>query len=249
MLLLALCFELLLVLAALIDRGPVVESVRSAIVIMGLVPNGLFLATATAYAMGAVRLAGRGALVQQANAVEALSHVDVLCLDKTGTLTTGRLALGAIHPVGIAEAELRRLLGDYAGSTAAGNRTTEGLAASLPGRARPVRAEAPFSPERRWSGLAFGDAEGGAYVLGAPETLGPRLEGGADLGRRVEAWTGRGLRVLLLARWPEGQPFSRPSASPSSPTASCRSGWSGSRRSCGPTPGRRSRASPGPGCG
>jgi cation-transporting ATPase E len=201
-LLVALCFELLLVLAALTNRAPLVDGVKAAVVVMGLVPNGLFLATAAAYALGSVRLAGRGVLVQQANAVEALSHVGVLCIDKTGTLTTGRLALGALHPVGLAEADLRRLLGDYGRGAAAGNRTTEALGAAGEGRARPVRSEVPFSSTRRWSGLVFDDDDA-AYVLGAPETLRPRLRDATGLGTRVDEWTARGLRVLLLTRCPE----------------------------------------------
>ncbi|HYU81919.1 MAG TPA: HAD-IC family P-type ATPase, partial [Candidatus Polarisedimenticolia bacterium] len=76
-------FGLILVGAAIVDRLPPVEVVRIAIVVIGLVPNGLFLAISAAYALGAVRIARHGALVQQANAVESLSNVDVLCLDKT----------------------------------------------------------------------------------------------------------------------------------------------------------------------
>jgi cation-transporting P-type ATPase E len=80
-------FEVLVALANALDRTPLVEGVRMAVVIAGLIPNGLFLAIAVTYAVGAVRIAGRGALVQLANAVESLSNVDILCLDKTGTLT------------------------------------------------------------------------------------------------------------------------------------------------------------------
>src|SRR5262249_40434844 len=138
---------------------------------------------------------------QQSNAIESLSNVDVLCLDKTGTLTANRLQLHALHPLGVPEAELRRILGDCAASTAAGNRTTEALGAALPGQPRPVLAEAPFSSERKWSGLAIDE---GVYVLGAPEVLRPHVRDGVDLETQAEAWATAGLRVLLVAAAPPG---------------------------------------------
>ena len=73
------------------QHGSVVETVQIAAVIVALVPQGLFFMTTVTYATGAVRMAGKGALIQQANAIESMSHVDVLCMDKTGTLTTNRI--------------------------------------------------------------------------------------------------------------------------------------------------------------
>ena len=72
---------------------PFEEAARNAAVIVGLVPQGLVVMVVITYAMAIVRLAGRGALVQRMNAVESMSHVDVLCLDKTGTITTNNLVL------------------------------------------------------------------------------------------------------------------------------------------------------------
>lgn len=203
-LLVAIYVELLLAIDAVLDAAGLVASVQIAVVVAGLVPQGLILATAVAYAAGAVRIAGRGALVQQANAIESLSHVDVLCLDKTGTLTANRLRLHAVAPLQGDEATLRRALGLVAASTAAPNRTTEAIAAACPGQARRPRAEVPFSSARKWSALAFAEGEvRGVYVLGAPEVLQPLLGPGADLGPRLEEWTASGLRVLLLAHHPD----------------------------------------------
>ena len=94
-----------------------VESVREASVLFGLAPGSLFLMIVVAYAVGAVRISNKGALVQQANSVESLCNVDVLCLDKTGTLTTNRINLEEIfsHDHGeetLSEDALRCLLGD-----------------------------------------------------------------------------------------------------------------------------------------
>jgi cation-transporting ATPase E len=183
---------------------PVQESVRAMAIVVGLVPQGIALMLTVTYAMGAVRLAGRGALLQQANAIESLSHVDVICFDKTGTLTTNRLAYHDTHALDGSEGALRAALGDYATNATSRNRTIEALAAALPGRSRPVREEIPFSSARKWSAIALGDGPGGTLVLGAPEVLLPALERSADAEAQVSAWTAEGLRVILLARAGDG---------------------------------------------
>ena len=81
---------LLLAAGAYLRHTSLIEGVQIVAVVAGLVPNGLILVITTAYALGALRMAGKGAVLQRANAVESLSHVDILCLDKTGTLTSGR---------------------------------------------------------------------------------------------------------------------------------------------------------------
>ncbi|MGE5224576.1 MAG: HAD-IC family P-type ATPase, partial [Omnitrophica WOR_2 bacterium] len=199
---LAIFMEILLGLRTLLDRIPLVESVRMSVVIIGLVPNGLFLAISAAYAMGAVRMAGKGALVQQANAIESLSNVDVLCLDKTGTLTTNRIRFHSLQALDCSELELREVLGDYAASLTSGNRTSDAIAESMHGFKRSITGEIPFSSSRKYSALSFDEPERhGTFVLGAPEVLrdrirGDGLEGQAEL---INEWSDRGLRVLLFA--------------------------------------------------
>jgi cation-transporting ATPase E len=186
------------------EHLPLVESVRMAAVIVALVPQGLFFMTTVAYAMGAVRVAGKGALIQQANAVESLSSVNLLCLDKTGTLTTNRIRFHSLYPLAgaPAEAELRSLLADFAASASGGNRTLAAIQEAMAGEARRIVDEAPFASERRWSALAFDDpARRGTYALGAPEILSPR-SGAAEWEAKAEEWTSAGVRVLLLARHP-----------------------------------------------
>jgi cation-transporting ATPase E len=179
------------------------QTVRAMAVVVSLVPQGLALMLTVTYALGALRLAGRGALLQQANAVESLSHVDVLCLDKTGTLTTNRLAFHAVHPLDATAAELTTALADFAASVTARNRTIEAIGTALPGQARRLRDEVAFSSDRKWSALVFADpARQGLYVLGAPEVLQPKLRPGADVAEALAEWTAAGLRVLLLAHRP-----------------------------------------------
>jgi cation-transporting ATPase E len=195
-LVLAVTLGLVVLADAVVDGTSVVESVRMAVVIAGLVPNGLFLAMAVAYALAAIRISGKGLLVQQANAVESLSHVDTLCLDKTGTLTTGRLNLRQLQPIGISEPQLRRLLGEFVASAASGNRTSAAIGAACPGEPRQVDEEVPFVSARRWSALHVLDS--GFFVLGAPELLSPLA-----FQDEVRAWADQGLRVLIFAAAPD----------------------------------------------
>jgi cation-transporting ATPase E len=212
-------FQILLATSAFVNGTALVDSVRMSVVLAGLVPNGLFLAIAVAYSLGSLRIARQGALVQQANAIESLSNVDVLCLDKTGTLTANRIRFETAEPLGAGSDGLDGLLGDFAASTPTGNRTTEAIAAARPGTKRRVVGEAPFSSERKWSGLAFGDGETpGGYVLGAPEVLRPQLAGSPQPWEpRAEEWTARGWRVLLFARCPDGAAFPDGDAEPRLP--------------------------------
>jgi cation-transporting P-type ATPase E len=211
LLLVAVFLEILLVVAAVVSFIPIVETVRMAMVIIGIVPNGLFLSISVAYALGALRLAGKGALVQRFSAIESLSHVDVLCLDKTGTLTANTLELEALHPYGSEQDRLRRQLGAYLASATSSNATSAALRAAFPQQPEQplrIREEIPFSSARKWSALVSDDEPlRGTYVLGAPEVLQPYLQAGAELGTFCETEAARGLRVLLFAYAPEPVPL------------------------------------------
>jgi len=216
--------ELLLLTRALITGTDPARSVQNATIIASLVPNGLFLSIAVAYALAAVRIARHGVLVQQSNAIESLSEVDTLCLDKTGTLTANRLHVEGVHPFGLTEAEVGRVLGVLAASGRSGNKTSAAIAAAYPAPPRRAVAEIPFSSARKWSAVAFDDpgAAGdgrdgdeddtppvrGVYALGAPEMLRPSLAttgAGAswdEIAAQARTLTNRGLRVLLVAHAP-----------------------------------------------
>ena len=206
--LLAADLGLLLAIAFMLQDVPLVEGVRVAAVIVALVPQGLFFMTTVAYAMGALRMAGQGALIQQANAVESISHVNLLCLDKTGTLTTNRLHLRGVHLLGDVsgdhEDQLRHILGDYAASTADGNRTTAAIAEACAGQPRLIAEAVPFSSEYRWSALTFDDpALRGTYVLGAPEALRSSLPFDPKVEHLANEWATQGQRLLLFTRCPD----------------------------------------------
>ncbi len=216
-LLIVLYLEFLLAVTSLAQKINLADSVENSTIVAGLVPNGLFLSIAVAYALGAVRIIRFGALVQQSNAIESLSHVDVLCFDKTGTLTTNQLQVDALYPFDGEQAEIEAMLGAFAASVSGGNKTSEAIARRYPAPRHAVAGEIPFSSARRWSALAFdgaGDVRG-VVALGAPEALLPSLADERDLPSPVwqsiaasaEPLTRQGLRVLLLAHSFTPQPL------------------------------------------
>lgn len=186
---------------------PLNEVVQRAAVVAGLVPAGLLVAITLAYGMGALRMLGENVLIQQTNAIESLSNVNVLCLDKTGTLTTNQIQLESVYSLGLPEAELRSILGDYAASTTAGNRTSDAIGLACPGYVIPVRAEVPFSSVRKWSAIAFDPLEhpekSGTYVLGAPEILLRQQTLDSETTDYMQQQAQAGLRVVLFAYCPQ----------------------------------------------
>jgi cation-transporting P-type ATPase E len=199
-----------ILLQTVLESFPLTRIVQISAVLSGQVPYGLFFLVALAYAVGAAGIAKRGALVQQTNAVESLSNVNVLCMDKTGTLTANRLLFHAVRPlVDVDEATLRLRLGTFARSASTSNTTSEALAAALPAEPHAPADEIPFASARKWSALAFESGpQRGVYALGAVEMLAPFLPPdtmAADgvIARQVTEWSDRGLRVLLFAANPE----------------------------------------------
>jgi P-type E1-E2 ATPase len=160
--------------------------------VVSLVPEGLMVLASLTYAVAALRMSRRGALAQQLNAIESLAAADVICTDKTGTLTESALrVVEAVPASGVDRAELAAALGMYAASSPARNGTLEAIAADLPGEAARIEGEVPFSSGRRWSALVLG---GRTYVLGAPELLPV-----SSLDARIKDEQGGGRRVLAIA--------------------------------------------------
>src|SRR5262249_6245383 len=137
--------------------------------IVNLVPEGLILLISLTAAVSAFKVAQRGVLAQQLNAVESLASGEVGCSDKTGAVTEPALRVGGLLPAdGIDEGSLTEAMASYAASAPARNLTLQAIAdAGLANvEARHVVGEVPFSSRRRWSALDLGDVR---LVLGAPE--------------------------------------------------------------------------------
>ncbi|HEY6709646.1 MAG TPA: HAD-IC family P-type ATPase, partial [Actinomycetota bacterium] len=171
---------------------------------VAMVPEGLVLLTSVAFAVGVVRLGRRQVLVRELPAVETLARVDVICFDKTGTITAGDLAVQELVPQdGAGTAAAAAALGALAAADPNPNATLRAIGQAFPAPDG-WRAEAavPFSSARKWSGASF--AGRGAFLLGAPEVLlaadGAGSPGGnGALLRQAEQIAVEGGRVLLLA--------------------------------------------------
>lgn len=202
----AVIMGVLFYVAGFVQDFTFLENVEATAVLVGLVPYGLFLTIAVAYAVGSVTIANRGALVQQSNAVESLNNVDILCMDKTGTLTANRMLLNGVEPLGgQSQEDVAAALGNFIRSASALNATSEAIVAGTEGTPFEPDDEVLFSSARKWSALAFNnEVLSGAYALGAVEMLAPYLaaDSGVDytaIAASAARLSDAGLRVLLFA--------------------------------------------------
>jgi cation-transporting P-type ATPase E len=174
-----------------------------------LIPEGLVLLMSVTFAVAAMRLAKRNTLVQQMSATESLASVDMICVDKTGTLTAGELRLAGVeYADGVDPKTGAAALGRFAASAGDRNKTLETIAGEFPGEAGTVRSEVPFSSEWKWSGASLDGGDGATYVLGAPDIL---AEAGAltlppGLAAKLEEETAAGRRVVAFGQTGEALP-------------------------------------------
>lgn len=187
------------------------EGVRDGLVsavggVVAMVPEGLILLTSVAFTVGVVRLARKRTLVQELPAIEVLARVDVLCLDKTGTITSGAMDVTGVEPVGDADDarvhDIEDALAAIAWSDPNPNATQLALQVRFPtSPSWNVTGSVAFSSSRKWSASEF-DGHG-AWIFGAPEMV---LTG--DAFGEIESTVGEaadaGKRVLLLAAAPSG---------------------------------------------
>lgn len=180
-------------------REATVASVAS---IIAMVPQGLVLMTSVALAVGAVRLAGQRVLVQELAAVEGLARVDALCLDKTGTLTDGTLALHSVDAVGEPPAGWRQALAWFANDPDA-NATARAIRSAVGGVEAPSTepvARVPFSNRHKWSAVRFeGHSCVGTWVLGGSDVVVDATAATDGRPHQAAAAAAAGKRTLLLA--------------------------------------------------
>src|SRR5262245_32144707 len=172
--------------------------------VTSMVPQGLVLMTTLAFILGAVRMSKRGAVVQRLNAVESMAAVNVLCMDKTGTLTTSRLQLDQLRGLDLSEDELRARLRDFAwASIDAQSKSIQTLRAALGQPAERVELldQLPFKSQNRYSAVRIRAAgTERVLVLGACEALAPYLCDGDDSWEKIwQELLPTGLRLLLFA--------------------------------------------------
>jgi cation-transporting ATPase E len=158
-----------------------------------MVPEGLVLLTSIAFAVGVIRLGRRQCLVQELPAIEGLARVDVVCADKTGTLTENGMRVADTKP--LTEADVGNVLASLAADDSRPNASMQAIAEAYdapPGWA--ATAVAPFKSANKWSGVSYRDH--GNWVIGAPDVL---LDPSSPVAEQAEQTGAQGLRVLLLA--------------------------------------------------
>lgn len=183
-----------------------VESLKSFVVthtgsvVLGMIPAGLMLLTTMALSLGVIRLYARNTLVQDMYSLEMLARVDVLCLDKTGTITDGRmnvieeipLVKSYKHPIADVIGTMQKALDDN-------NQTAIALRAKyIPENLYIPVKTMPFSSQKKYSAVTFNEI--GTYAVGAPEFI--LSEVPKNIKVQVEKYTLLGHRVLLLAYSP-----------------------------------------------
>ena len=177
---------------------PIKDAIRGTIAgMVTMVPEGLVLLTSIAMAVAVLRLAAKKVLVQDMPAVEVLARVDVVCVDKTGTLTQPGMHLREVVPVDPAldAQSIDAALGAMAKVESNPNPTLQAIAEAYSDPGWQVLASVPFSSARKWSAATFADH--GSWMLGAPEMLLPD-----DDAIRVtaQAKASDGARVLAVGR-------------------------------------------------
>jgi len=187
-----------------VSQADAVETLTAAVV--NIVPEGLILLVSLTAAVSAAKMARRGILAQQLNAIESLASVSILCTDKTGTLTEAALRVVELIPAADeSEDDLARTFGRYAASMPTRNGTLEAIhqaalggsgETSLP--AEDPTGQVPFSSRRRWGALEIG---GDRFALGAPEAL-LGSSRARELQEKATAEASEGRRVLAIAALP-----------------------------------------------
>ncbi|OBB61902.1 magnesium-transporting ATPase [Mycobacterium sp. 852013-51886_SCH5428379] len=157
-----------------------------------MVPEGLVLMTSIAFAVGVVRLGRRKCLVNELPAIEGLARVDVVCADKTGTLTENGMRLADVRA--ITEDHVEDVLAAMAADDSRPNASMLAIAEAYPDPPGwTATATAPFKSATKWSGVSFGAH--GNWVIGAPDVL---LDPDSPVAGQAEEIGSQGLRVLLL---------------------------------------------------
>ncbi|MFF0449659.1 HAD-IC family P-type ATPase [Streptomyces sp. NPDC004609] len=169
--------------------------------IVPMIPEGLVLLTSVAFAIGVIRLGRKQCLVQELPAIEGLARVDVVCLDKTGTLTEGGMDVTEVRSLnGADDGYVRKVLGAIGTSDPRPNASLQAIIDAYPdGEGWRCTDALPFSSARKYSGARFDEGDSGTstWLLGAPDVLLPADDPALT---EIEHLNEQGLRVLLLAR-------------------------------------------------
>lgn len=164
--------------------------------IIGMIPSGMFLLTSVALAVGVIKLAKKHTLVQDLYSIEMLARADVLCLDKTGTITDGSMKVNSVIQLKDVNHTINDIMGSMLTALEDNNQTSRALATHF-GYSKEFTKSVvlPFSSARKLSAVTFKNNE--TYVFGAPEFV--LKEKNAEVEKLVKQYASKGFRVILLA--------------------------------------------------
>lgn len=180
------------------ELGVINETIKkTAGSIIGMIPSGMFLLTSVALAVGVVKLAKRHTLVQDLYSIEMLARADVLCLDKTGTITDGSMKVNSVIQLKDVNHTINDIMGSMLTALEDNNQTSRALATHFGYSKEFTKSEVlPFSSARKLSAVTFKNNE--TYVFGAPEFV--QKEKNAEVDKLVKQYASKGFRVILLAK-------------------------------------------------
>ena len=173
--------------------------------LVGMIPEGLYLLTSMALAASAVKLSRQKVLVRDMNCIETLARVDVLCVDKTGTITEPKMEVEQVIPLSRHDPQyLEDMLSAFYDNTEPENDTAQAMTEMFSHNIGwKCTRRIPFSSQTKWSAAEFNRQ--GTVIVGAPEfVMGDRFD---EVEEDVEEWTSLGYRVLLVAKY-DGYPES-----------------------------------------
>ncbi|MBX8939258.1 HAD-IC family P-type ATPase [Enterococcus gilvus] len=181
------------------------DSIKQAVLgtvaaLVSMIPEGLMLLTSVAFAVGAANLARKKVLVQALPSIETLARVDVICLDKTGTITDGTLKFEQALLEDISDNRLRTIMGALLHQLKDQNATAKALREAFPAvEDWQVEKVVPFSSARKWSGVTFKDQ--GSFAFGAPEFIFKEMS--SEMQNKIQPYLEDGQRVLVLVEYPD----------------------------------------------
>ena len=200
--LMALAFVLMgmSVIIEIIGRGSFSETLEVFVLCLDIVPVALFLLITLTYMIAAVRMSGSGVLLQRANSVESISHVDTVCMDKTGTITTNKLVFEQSFPF-IEPVDAEHIASVFATTTGSRNRTVETLVSQYGESDAELVEEIQFSSSRKFSAVRVDDS-GHRYCVysGAWNVLRPHVSDPMSIDHIIKQESSKGLRTLIICR-------------------------------------------------
>ena len=192
---------ILAVISAFTNGGARLFAIK-AVIVLDIVPIALFLLITITYMIAAVRMANSGVLLQNSNSVESMSHVDTVCMDKTGTITTNNLLYNGMEAF-MTQEETERIIRLFVHSTGSKNNTVKALEKEFGGEEAALIEEVQFSSERKYSAVRV--SSGGVsrtIFMGAWPSLRKYVDG-VDISSNISELSKKGLRTVVLCEGPD----------------------------------------------